>query len=54
MSYMLETAYFRTRKDRIAFNALASYAGVLDWLEEEGCMAQEGKDAAGRGIVKKW
>ncbi|GAA6005256.1 tRNA dihydrouridine synthase [Rhodotorula paludigena] len=54
MSYMLETAYFRTRKDRIAFNALASYAGVLDWLEEEGCMAQDGTDAAGRGIVKKW
>ncbi|GAA5889509.1 hypothetical protein JCM5296_005971 [Sporobolomyces johnsonii] len=33
MSYMLESR-FANRKDRVYFNSLASYAGVLDWCED--------------------
>jgi len=45
---MLESR-FRTRWDRIAFNALTSYAGVLDWLEDEGLVGLGGGGAAPRG-----
>ena len=48
VSYMLESR-FRTRWDRIAFNALTSYAGVLDWLEDEGLVGLGGGGAAPRG-----
>lgn len=34
---MLESR-FANRKDRIFFNSLSSYAGVLDWLDEEGLL----------------
>ncbi|GAA6019497.1 hypothetical protein JCM11491_000977 [Sporobolomyces phaffii] len=34
LAYMLESR-FATRKERIYFNSLASYAGVLDWCEEK-------------------
>lgn len=30
---MLESR-FANKKDRIGFNGLTSYAGVMDWLEE--------------------
>ncbi|BGP58095.1 hypothetical protein JCM8202_006203 [Rhodotorula sphaerocarpa] len=37
VSYMLESR-FASRRDRIFFNSLSSYAGVLDWLDEEGLL----------------
>ncbi|GAA5923292.1 hypothetical protein JCM3775_007494 [Rhodotorula graminis] len=49
-SYMLESR-FRTRRDRIAFNGLTSYAGVLDWLEAEELVGLGGGEAAARGGV---
>ncbi|CEQ41757.1 SPOSA6832_03509 [Sporobolomyces salmonicolor] len=42
MAYMLESR-FANRKDRVYFNSLASYAGVLDWCEEN----LPGTDGAG-------
>lgn len=33
VAYMLESR-FANKKDRIGFNALTSYGGVMDWLEE--------------------
>lgn len=47
---MLESR-FRTRRDRIAFNALTSYAGVLDWLEGEELVGLGGA-GAGEAIVR--
>ncbi|BGP43323.1 tRNA dihydrouridine synthase [Rhodotorula kratochvilovae] len=41
VSYMLESR-FRTRRDRILFNSLTSYAGVIDWLEGEEMVALGG------------
>ncbi|GAA6011494.1 hypothetical protein JCM10207_002638 [Rhodosporidiobolus poonsookiae] len=35
MAYMLESR-FTHRRDRILFNSLPSYAGVIDWLEDRG------------------
>ncbi|GAA5973588.1 hypothetical protein JCM11641_007138 [Rhodosporidiobolus odoratus] len=48
MSYMLESS-FVNKKERILFNSLASYAGVVDWLDERGWLAppsKGGKNAA--------
>ncbi|GAA5935523.1 hypothetical protein JCM1841_003702 [Sporobolomyces salmonicolor] len=48
MAYMLESR-FANRKDRVYFNSLASYAGVLDWCEEN----LPGTDGAGSTGLEK-
>ncbi|TKA54873.1 hypothetical protein B0A53_02682 [Rhodotorula sp. CCFEE 5036] len=49
VSYMLEN-HFATRRDRIYFNSLASYAGVLDWLDDQGFLGDAAVDTIASGI----
>ncbi|BGP19945.1 hypothetical protein JCM10213_006721 [Rhodosporidiobolus nylandii] len=47
MSYMLESR-FQNRRDRVLFNSLPSYAGVMDWLEEKGMLKPAGVGKGGQ------
>ncbi|GAA5862737.1 hypothetical protein JCM3774_001901 [Rhodotorula dairenensis] len=49
VSYMLENS-FATRRDRIYFNSLASYAGVIDWLDDQGLLGDPAMDAIAAGV----
>lgn len=46
---MLES-HFATRRDRIYFNSLASYAGVIDWLDDQGFLGDPAVDSITSGI----
>lgn len=46
---MLENR-FETRRDRIYFNSLASYAGVLDWLDDHGLLGAPAVDEIAAGV----
>lgn len=50
VSYMLESR-FTQRKDRTYFNSLASYAGVLDWLDQEGLLDPPQVTAISNGVA---
>ncbi|GAA5907658.1 hypothetical protein JCM6882_008941 [Rhodosporidiobolus microsporus] len=45
VAYMLESR-FANRRDRVLFNSLSSYAGVMDWLEEKGMLTLPGGKAS--------
>lgn len=51
VSYMLES-HFSTRRDRIYFNSLASYAGVIDWLDDQGFLGDPAVDTIASGIQR--
>ncbi|GAA5839044.1 hypothetical protein JCM11251_007860 [Rhodosporidiobolus azoricus] len=53
VAYMLES-HFVNRQDRIYFNSLPSYAGVVDWLEDRGMLSlpvQKGSGLESRPAV---